>query len=84
MCVLWRLMYWVGDDGSYARPHGAIGYLAAVFHPTAGKSGEAFTAVIGGIPALALIVRRASRCDKMIYNFILLTKLSRCRIFYRQ
>lgn len=35
------------DDGSYARPKGAIGYLAAVFHPTQGEGGEPFTAVIG-------------------------------------
>ena len=35
------------DDGSYARPQGAVGYLAAVFHPTQGESGEPFTAVIG-------------------------------------
>ncbi|TVV44084.1 ATP-binding protein [Thalassolituus sp. C2-1] len=41
------------DDGSYARPNGAVGYLAAVFHPTvgadgaAGESGEPFTAIIG-------------------------------------
>ena len=26
------------DDGSYARPGGAVGYLAAVFHPTANLS----------------------------------------------
>ena len=35
------------DDGSYARPNGAVGYLAAIYHPTEGESGEAFTAVIG-------------------------------------
>ncbi|WP_419810274.1 ATP-binding protein [Bacterioplanoides sp.] len=35
------------DDGSYARPNGAVGYLAAVFHPTQGESGEPFTAIIG-------------------------------------
>ncbi len=35
------------DDGSYARPEGAIGYLAAVFDATQGESGERFTAVIG-------------------------------------
>lgn len=35
------------DDGSYARPGGAVGYLAAVFHPTQGESGEPFTAIIG-------------------------------------
>src|SRR5690554_8018956 len=35
------------DDGSYARPNGAVGYLAAVFHPTQGEGGEPFTAVIG-------------------------------------
>ncbi|HCM06110.1 MAG TPA: hypothetical protein DIC30_08895, partial [Oceanospirillales bacterium] len=35
------------DDGSYARPNGAVGYLAAIFHPTEGESGEAFTAVLG-------------------------------------
>ncbi|MCP5326483.1 MAG: hypothetical protein H7A09_09205 [Oceanospirillaceae bacterium] len=34
------------DDGSYARPDGANGYLAAVFHPTAGESGQPFTAVL--------------------------------------
>ncbi|WLD59260.1 hypothetical protein NFC81_05635 [Salinispirillum sp. LH 10-3-1] len=35
------------DDGSYARPEPTVGYLAAVFHPTQGESGEPFTAVIG-------------------------------------
>ena len=35
------------DDGSYARPAGANGYLCAVFHPTKGESGQVFTAVIG-------------------------------------
>ncbi len=35
------------DDGSYARPNGANGYLAAVFHPTQGESGQPFTAIIG-------------------------------------
>jgi len=35
------------DDGSYARPRATDGYLAAVFHPTTGESGEAFTAVMG-------------------------------------
>ena len=35
------------DDGSYARPGGANGYLAAVFHPTHGESGQPFTAIIG-------------------------------------
>src|SRR5690554_5253360 len=28
------------EDGSYARPNGAVGYLAAVFHPTQGEGGE--------------------------------------------
>lgn len=35
------------DDGSYARPEGAVGYLGAVFHPTKDEPGEAFTALIG-------------------------------------
>ena len=35
------------DDGSYARPNGAVGYLAAVFYPTQGESGDPFTAIIG-------------------------------------
>lgn len=35
------------DDGSYARPDGSVGYLAAVFHPTQGEPAEPFTAVIG-------------------------------------
>lgn len=35
------------DDGSYARPQGCDGYLAAVFHPTEGESAEPFTALIG-------------------------------------
>ncbi|WP_428634957.1 ATP-binding protein [Sedimenticola sp.] len=34
------------DDGSYARLDPTDGYLAAVFHPTQGESGEPFTAVI--------------------------------------
>lgn len=34
------------DDGSYARPQGCDGYLAAVFHPTQGESAEPFTALI--------------------------------------
>ncbi len=35
------------DDGSFARPEPTVGYLAAVFHPTDGESGERFTAVMG-------------------------------------
>lgn len=35
------------DDGSYARPEGAVGYLGAVFHPTQGETSEPFTALIG-------------------------------------
>lgn len=35
------------DDGSYARLNQVDGYLAAVFHPTKGESGEPFTAIIG-------------------------------------
>ncbi len=35
------------DDGSYARLDTTDGYLAAVFHPTSGEDGEAFTAMIG-------------------------------------
>lgn len=34
------------DDGSYARLDPTDGYLAAVFHPSKGESGEPFTAVI--------------------------------------
>ena len=35
------------DDGSYARPDGAVGYLAAYFAPTEGESALPFTALIG-------------------------------------
>src|SRR5690606_22314560 len=35
------------DDGAYSRPQGCDGYLAAIFHPTAGEQGEPFTALIG-------------------------------------
>lgn len=35
------------DDGSYARPEGADGYLAGLFHPTPGESGAPFVALIG-------------------------------------
>ncbi len=35
------------DDGSFARLDPTDGYLAAVFHPSQGESGEPFTAVIG-------------------------------------
>ncbi|WP_045858771.1 ATP-binding protein [Teredinibacter purpureus] len=34
------------DDGSYARPHPTDGYVAGIFHPTQGESGEVFTAVM--------------------------------------
>ena len=34
------------DDGSYARLDPTDGYLAAIFHPTKGESGEPFTAII--------------------------------------
>ena len=34
------------DDGAYARPFPCDGYLAAVFHPTEGETGERFTVVI--------------------------------------
>lgn len=34
------------DDGSYARPQACDGYVAGVFHPTEGETGEAFTAVM--------------------------------------
>lgn len=35
------------DDGAFARPWDVDGYIAGVFHPTAGESAEPFTAVIG-------------------------------------
>lgn len=34
------------DDGSYARVRSCQGYVAALFHPTQGESGEAFWAVM--------------------------------------
>ncbi|MCW8195140.1 AAA family ATPase [Proteobacteria bacterium 005FR1] len=34
------------DDGSYARPWPTDGYVAGIFHPTQGESGEVFTAVM--------------------------------------
>ncbi|MDO6747092.1 ATP-binding protein [Gilvimarinus sp. 1_MG-2023] len=34
------------DDGSYARPWTVDGYVAGIFHPTQGESGEPFTAVM--------------------------------------
>lgn len=34
------------DDGSYARPCATDGYVAGVFHPTQGESGDPFTAVM--------------------------------------
>ncbi len=34
------------DDGSYARPWATDGYVAGIFHPTNGESGEAFTVVM--------------------------------------
>ena len=34
------------DDGSYARPNACDGYVAGVFSPTQGETGEVFTAVM--------------------------------------
>ena len=44
------------DDGSYARPEGAYGYLAGYFYPTKGEETEPFTALIG----CSAIIDRAS------------------------
>ncbi|CAA0102160.1 Chromosome partition protein Smc [BD1-7 clade bacterium] len=35
------------DDGSYSRPRPTDGYVAGIFHPTQGETGEVFTAVMG-------------------------------------
>lgn len=34
------------DDGSYSRPRTTDGYVAGIFHPTEGETGEVFTAVM--------------------------------------
>jgi len=59
------------DDGSYARLDATDGYLAAVFHPTEGESGDAFTALIGVRAWLEQTANRnAARQDNIVF-FIL-------------
>lgn len=57
------------DDGSYARPGGANGYLAAVFHPTQGESGQPFTAIIG---VSAFIDKAGNRAIARQSDFLLM------------
>ena len=45
------------DDGAYARPDSAFGYLAAVFAPHAGEDAEAFTALL----AMSAFVERSGQ-----------------------
>jgi len=58
------------DDGSYARPLGAIGYLAAIFYPTAGEDAEPFTALIGCSAILDTAGSHASARQKDMQFFI--------------
>jgi len=58
------------DDGSYARPLGAIGYLAAIFYPTQGEDSEPFTALIGCSAILDNAGPQASARQKDMQFFI--------------
>jgi len=59
------------DDGSYARPHACDGYVAGVFYPTEGESGEAFTAVMCVRAHLdSASANRQARQDELLFLII--------------
>jgi energy-coupling factor transporter ATP-binding protein EcfA2 len=59
------------DDGSYARPSAADGYIAGIFHPTQGEQGERFTAIMcmrASLDAASSI--RQARLDELQFIII--------------
>ena len=59
------------DDGSYSRPDPTDGYVAGIFHPTEGESGEAFTAVMAMRGHLDNAGNRAqARLDSLTFMII--------------
>ncbi len=59
------------DDGSYARLGPSDGYLAAVFHPTQGESGQPFTALIAARAWLDSSAPQAvARLDELAFYVI--------------
>lgn len=59
------------DDGSYARTRLTDGYVAGVFHPTTGETGDGFTAVMGVRARLDTASSpRQARQDELIFLII--------------
>ncbi|WP_299981146.1 SbcC/MukB-like Walker B domain-containing protein [uncultured Pseudoteredinibacter sp.] len=56
------------DDGSYARPAKCQGYIAALFHPTQGESGQAFWAIMAVQASLETAGKqRQARQDELLF-----------------
>jgi len=65
------------DDGSYARIRPTDGYVAAVFHPTRGESGDKFTAIMGVRARLdSASASRQARQDQLVFIIIPDTEVS--------
>ena len=59
------------DDGSYSRPRVTDGYVAGVFHPTQGETGERFTAVMCVRASLDTAgSQRQARQDELLFIII--------------
>lgn len=59
------------DDGSYARPTKCQGYIAALFHPTQGESGQAFWAIMAVQASLdSAGKQRQARQDELLFLIV--------------
>lgn len=59
------------DDGSYARPTKCQGYIAALFHPTQGESGQAFWAIMAVQASLDTAGKqRQARQDELLFLIV--------------
>ncbi len=59
------------DDGSYSRPKVTDGYIAGVFHPTAGEAGQPFTAMIGVRAEIETVGKQRQARQRDLRFFIL-------------
>lgn len=59
------------DDGSYSRPKTTDGYIAGIFHPTQGESGQPFTAMIGIRAEIETVGKQRQARQRDLQFFIL-------------
>ncbi len=59
------------DDGSYSRPRVTDGYIAGIFHPTQGETGQPFTAMIGVRAEIETVGKQRQARQRDLQFFIL-------------